>query len=134
MRATLRDVAAARTEIEQLLSLPSGYQRDLQFSKGGLVHGFGRGLAALELLPDLLRRIALERRSRCARRSIRRCTRPISRSSRRLPECRFAKLIRRAAQAERAGCDARRKRSERADIAWRSWRSRFDELRARLER
>ncbi len=57
MRATYASVAAARTEIEQLLSLPSGYQRDLQFSKGGLVHGFGRGLAALGLLPDLLRRM-----------------------------------------------------------------------------
>jgi len=57
MRATYASVAAARTEIEQLLSLPSGYQRDLQFSKGGLVHGFTRGLAALELLPDLLARL-----------------------------------------------------------------------------
>jgi len=54
MRATHASVAAARTEIEQLLSLPSGYQRDLQFSKGGLVHGFGRGLGALALLPSLL--------------------------------------------------------------------------------
>ncbi|MGH8123976.1 MAG: argininosuccinate lyase [Rudaea sp.] len=57
MRATYASVAAARTEIEQLLSLPSGYQRDLQFSKGGLFHGFSRGLAALELLPDLLGRM-----------------------------------------------------------------------------
>ncbi len=57
MRATYASVAAARTEIEQLLSLPSGYQRDLQFSKGGLFHGFSRGLAALELLPDLLSRL-----------------------------------------------------------------------------
>ena len=57
MRATYASVAAARTEIEQLLSLPSGYQRDLQFSKGGLVHGFGRGLGALALLPDLLQRM-----------------------------------------------------------------------------
>ena len=54
MRASYASVAAARCEIEQLLSLPSGYQRDLQTSKGALVHGFGRGLAALELLPDLL--------------------------------------------------------------------------------
>jgi argininosuccinate lyase len=54
MRATHASVAAARTEIEQLLSLPSGYHRDLQASKGAIVHGFGRGLAALELLPDLL--------------------------------------------------------------------------------
>ncbi len=54
MRATHASVAAARTEIEQLLSLPSGYHRDLQSSKGAIVHGFGRGLAALELLPALL--------------------------------------------------------------------------------
>jgi argininosuccinate lyase len=57
MRATYASVAAARTEIEQLLSLPSGYHRDLQFSKGAIVHAFGRGLSALALLPDLLRNI-----------------------------------------------------------------------------
>lgn len=57
MRASYASVAAARTEIEQLLSLPSGYQRDLQVSKGALVHGFGRGLPALELLTDLLARL-----------------------------------------------------------------------------
>jgi argininosuccinate lyase len=54
LRATYASVAAGRSEIEQLLSLPSGYQRDLQFSKGGLFHGFSRGLAALVLVPDLL--------------------------------------------------------------------------------
>ncbi|MGB0132528.1 argininosuccinate lyase [Dokdonella sp.] len=54
MRASHASVAAARTEIEQLLSLPTGYQRDLQSSKGSLVHGFHRGLGALALLPDLL--------------------------------------------------------------------------------
>ena len=57
MRATYASVAAARCEIEQLLSLPSGYHRDLQVSKGALVHGFGKGLAALALLPDLLRHL-----------------------------------------------------------------------------
>ena len=57
MRATHASVAAARTEIEQLLSLPSGYQRDLQNSKGALFHGFGRGLKALALLPGLLREL-----------------------------------------------------------------------------
>jgi argininosuccinate lyase len=55
MRATYASVAAARTEVEQLLSLPSGYHRDLQFSKGALFHAFGRGLGALALLPELLR-------------------------------------------------------------------------------
>ncbi len=57
MRATYATVSAARAEVEQLLSLPSGYQRDLQFSKGAIVRGFARGLAALELLSDLLARI-----------------------------------------------------------------------------
>ncbi|HKE49572.1 MAG TPA: argininosuccinate lyase, partial [Rhodanobacteraceae bacterium] len=38
------------------LSLPSGYQRDLQFTKGAIFHGFTVGLAALALLPDLLSR------------------------------------------------------------------------------
>ncbi|MBL8263360.1 MAG: argininosuccinate lyase [Xanthomonadaceae bacterium] len=57
MRATYASTAAARTEIEQLLSLPSGYHRDLQFSKGAIFHAFGRGLGALELLPDLLRNL-----------------------------------------------------------------------------
>ena len=55
MRAAYASVAAARAEIEQLMSLPSGYHRDLQFGKGGLVHGFGRGLGALRLLPALMR-------------------------------------------------------------------------------
>src|SRR5690554_2253061 len=54
MRATHASVAAARTEIEQLLSLPSGYHRDLLASKGAIFHGFSRGMAALELLPALL--------------------------------------------------------------------------------
>jgi argininosuccinate lyase len=57
MRGTYASVAAARTEIEQLLSLPSGYHRDLQITKGALFHGFGKGLQALALLPDLLRRM-----------------------------------------------------------------------------
>lgn len=56
MRATYATVAAARTETEQLLSLPSGYQRDLQYGKGALLHAFGHGMGALALLPDLLAR------------------------------------------------------------------------------
>ncbi len=57
MRASYASVAAARSEVEQLLSLPSGYHRDLQLSKGALFHGFGKGLQALALLPDLLRNL-----------------------------------------------------------------------------
>jgi argininosuccinate lyase len=57
MRGTYASVAAARTEIEHLLSLPGGYHRDLQITKGALFHGFGKGLGALALLPDLLRNL-----------------------------------------------------------------------------
>ena len=57
LRASYACVAASRTEIEQLVSLPSGYQRDLQFSKGSIFHGVRHGLAALELVPDLLARL-----------------------------------------------------------------------------
>jgi argininosuccinate lyase len=55
LRATHATVAAARAEIEQVVALPSGYHRDLQATKGPLVRGFGRGLAALALVPGLLR-------------------------------------------------------------------------------
>jgi argininosuccinate lyase len=57
MRGTYASVAAAKSEIEHLLSLPSGYHRDLQVTKGALFHGFGKGLQALALLADLLRRM-----------------------------------------------------------------------------
>ena len=58
MRASYASVAAGRAEIEQLSSLPSGYHRDLQFSKGAIFHAFGRGLGALSLLPALLEALA----------------------------------------------------------------------------
>jgi len=57
MRGSYASVAASKAELEHLLSLPSGYHRDLQIGKGALVHGFGRGLAALSLLPDLMRNL-----------------------------------------------------------------------------
>jgi argininosuccinate lyase len=57
LRASYAVVAGARSEIENLLSLPSGYQRDVQFSKGPMVRGTLHGLAALALMPDLLQRM-----------------------------------------------------------------------------
>ncbi len=58
MRASYAAVAAAKIEIEQGLSLPSGYQRDLQSGKGALVHGFRHGLGALALAPELIANLA----------------------------------------------------------------------------
>jgi len=55
LRASHAVVSAARGEIEQVVALPSGYHRDLQFTKAPLVRGIGHGLRALDLLPDLMR-------------------------------------------------------------------------------
>lgn len=57
LRASYAVVAGARAEIESLLSLPSGYHRDLQFSKNPLLRAFNHGLVALALVPDLLSRM-----------------------------------------------------------------------------
>src|SRR3546814_16247619 len=57
MRGTYASVAAAKSELEHLVSLLSGYYRDLQVTKHALFHGFGRGLQELELLPALLPRM-----------------------------------------------------------------------------
>lgn len=54
LRASYAVVAGARNEIEQLLSLPSGYHRDLQFSKAPLLRAFSHGLDALALVPALI--------------------------------------------------------------------------------
>jgi argininosuccinate lyase len=48
-------IVGARTELEAVLSLPSGYQRDLQDTKAPLIRAFERGLAGLSLLTPLLR-------------------------------------------------------------------------------
>lgn len=57
LRASYATVSAARVELEQLLSLPSGYHRDLQFTKAPVMRGFSHGLAALALVPDLLSKL-----------------------------------------------------------------------------
>ncbi|MFA6984800.1 MAG: argininosuccinate lyase [Arenimonas sp.] len=57
LRASYAVAAGARSEIEQLLSLPSGYHRDLQLSKAPLLRAFSHGLDALALVPDLLARM-----------------------------------------------------------------------------
>ena len=54
LRAVHGVVQGAQTELASVLSLPSGYQRDLQATKPPLMRAFGKGLQALNLLPDLL--------------------------------------------------------------------------------
>jgi argininosuccinate lyase len=54
LRAVHGTVQGAQSELASVLSLPSGYQRDLQATKPPLLRAFGKGLQALELLPDLL--------------------------------------------------------------------------------
>ena len=54
LRAVHGIVQGAQTELASVLSLPSGYQRDLQATKPPLLRAFGKGLQALDLLPDLL--------------------------------------------------------------------------------
>ena len=54
LRAVHGVIQGAQTELASVLSLPSGYQRDLQATKPPLLRAFAKGLQALELLPDLL--------------------------------------------------------------------------------
>jgi argininosuccinate lyase len=48
-------VQGAQVELAELLSLPSGYQRDLQASKAPVLRAFARALQALLLVPRLVR-------------------------------------------------------------------------------
>jgi argininosuccinate lyase len=61
LRAAPATVVGAIAEIEATLSLPSGYQRDLQAGKGPMLRAFARGIEALSLLPDLVRRLDFDR-------------------------------------------------------------------------
>ncbi|QKK03867.1 MAG: argininosuccinate lyase [Pseudomonadota bacterium] len=54
LRSLHATIVGARSELESVLSLPSGYQRDLQDTKPPLIRAFQRGLAGLELVPGLL--------------------------------------------------------------------------------
>jgi argininosuccinate lyase len=58
LRASYAVVAGALVELQQLVSLPSGYQRDLQYSKGPLIRALRHGLDALALVPGLLAGLA----------------------------------------------------------------------------
>ncbi len=50
----------AMSELSALLSLPSGYHRDLQASKGPVIRAFERGLQGLALVPALVGQLELD--------------------------------------------------------------------------
>jgi argininosuccinate lyase len=54
MRASYAKVQAAMVELQSILSLPSGYQRDLQFTKGPLLHAVKQALQTIQLFPRLV--------------------------------------------------------------------------------
>jgi argininosuccinate lyase len=60
LRAAYAVVPGARSELESLLSLPSGYHRDLQGTKGPLLRAMSRGLDALALVGELVEQIEFD--------------------------------------------------------------------------
>ncbi len=61
LRASPSVVLGAMAEVQSLLSLPSGYQRDLQATKGPVLRALAHGIEALSLVPDLVRRMELDK-------------------------------------------------------------------------
>ncbi|MBK8262164.1 MAG: argininosuccinate lyase [Nannocystis sp.] len=57
LRALPAAAEGAMAELSGLLSLPSGYHRDLQASKAPAIRAFARGLEGLALVPDLVARL-----------------------------------------------------------------------------
>jgi argininosuccinate lyase len=54
LRGRAATIEAAIVEIQSTLSLPSGYQRDLQLTKAPLIRGTGSALQALAIVPGLV--------------------------------------------------------------------------------
>jgi argininosuccinate lyase len=59
LRGRAATVEAAMAEIQSVLSLPSGYQRDLQLTKAPLIRGMTCSLQALAIVPDMVGGLAL---------------------------------------------------------------------------
>jgi argininosuccinate lyase len=57
MRANYAEIAGHYSELENLLSLPSGYHRDLQLTKRSLIYSTHCATKTLSLLPDLIKSI-----------------------------------------------------------------------------
>jgi argininosuccinate lyase len=60
MRANYAVMAGYYSELENLISLPSGYHRDLQLTKRSLIHSIHCVTKTLGLLPDLIKSIKVD--------------------------------------------------------------------------
>lgn len=60
LRARPAVVDAAVHEIQAITALPSGYHRDLQFTKPPLIRGLGFAMQALAIVPGLVREMRLD--------------------------------------------------------------------------
>ncbi|MFO0662777.1 MAG: argininosuccinate lyase [Polyangiaceae bacterium] len=61
LRAAYGEVAGARASVEATLSLPSGYHRDLQNTKGPVLKAIGTSLQALSLVAPLVKGLTFDR-------------------------------------------------------------------------
>jgi argininosuccinate lyase len=61
LRANYSILAGLTAELENLLSLPSGYHRDLQLTKRSLISGFNISLKSLKIIPNLLKTIKINK-------------------------------------------------------------------------
>ena len=62
MRGNYSIIAGNYSELENLLSLPTGYHRDLQITKKSLISSFKITEKTLELIPDLVRSIKINKK------------------------------------------------------------------------
>ena len=60
LRGTAGVLAGAMAEVQQIISLPSGYHRDLQLTKGPLVRGMQAATSSIELVPALIAGLELD--------------------------------------------------------------------------
>jgi argininosuccinate lyase len=61
MRASASVVQGAVVELMSALSLPSGYHRDLQLTKAPLLRGLDEALAAMNIMPRVVRGMSLDK-------------------------------------------------------------------------
>lgn len=63
LRANYSILAGQASELENIISLPSGYHRDLQLTKRSLVHSFDISLKSLSILPNLIKSININKKN-----------------------------------------------------------------------